>query len=62
MTKMTPTHGKTGRAGPVQHTASEFAADKSTQAQTLTKQAKAPARRDDGTAREAPEGPPQHKI
>ena len=50
------------RSGPVEHKASDFATSKSTQAQTLTKQAKAPARQNDGTAREAPKGPPQHKI
>lgn len=62
MAKTTPTHGTTGPAGPVQHTASEFATDKSTQGHTLTKQAKPPARQDDGTAREAPKGPPQHTV
>jgi len=50
------------RSGPVEHKVSDFAQTKSTQGQTLTKQAKAPARQDDGTAREAPKGPPQHKI
>ncbi|MDR7273042.1 hypothetical protein J2X20_005727 [Pelomonas saccharophila] len=50
------------QSGPVQHTASEFATSKATQGQTLTKQAKPPAREPDGTAREAPKGPPQHKV
>ena len=50
------------QSGPVTHTASEFATTKATQGQTLTKQAKAPARQEDDTAREAPQGPPQHKI
>lgn len=54
---------KTARSGgPVQHTASEFATERATQAHTVSKQAPAPARRDDGTAREAPQTPPQHKI
>jgi hypothetical protein len=57
---MPKTHGN--RNGPVEHKASEFATTKSTQGQTLTKQAKPPARQDDGTAREAPKGPPQHKV
>lgn len=57
---MPKTHGN--RSGPVEHKASDFATTKSTQGQTLTHQAKAPARRKDGTAREAPQGPPQHKI
>lgn len=51
-----------GSSGPVQHTASEFATDKATQGQTLTKQVKPPARQDDGTVRDAPKGPPQHKV
>lgn len=50
------------RSGSTEHKASDFATTRSTQGQTLTKQAKAPARQDDGTAREAPKGPPQHKI
>jgi hypothetical protein len=50
------------RSGPTEHKVSDFATTKSTQGQTLTKQAKAPARQDDGIAREAPKGPPQHKI
>jgi len=50
------------RSGPTEHKASDFATTRSTQGQTLTKQAKAPTRQDDGTAREAPKGPPQHKI
>jgi hypothetical protein len=50
------------RSGPTEHKVSDFATSKSTQGQTLTKQAKAPARQDDGTAREAPKGPPQHKV
>ena len=53
-------HGN--RNGPVEHKVSDFAQTKSTQGQTLTKQAKAPARQEDGTAREAPQTPPQHKI
>lgn len=57
---MPKTHGN--RSGPVEHKVSDFATTKSTQGQTLTKQAKAPARQPDGTAREAPQGPPQHKI
>ncbi|MCE4556898.1 hypothetical protein [Pelomonas cellulosilytica] len=51
-----------GQSGPVKHTAGEFATNTATQGQTLTKQAKAPARRADGTAREAANTPPQHKI
>ena len=50
------------RSGPVEHKPSDLATTKATQGQTLTKQTKAPARQDDGTAREAPKGPPQHKI
>ncbi|MGQ3052431.1 MAG: hypothetical protein ACT6S0_11655 [Roseateles sp.] len=57
---MPKTHGN--RAGPVAHKVSDFATTKSTQGQTLTKQAKEPARQPDGTARDAPKGPPQHKI
>ena len=57
---MPKTHGN--RSGPVEHKVSDFATSKSTQGQTLTKQAKEPARRDDGTARDAPRGPPQHKV
>ena len=53
-------HGN--RSGPTEHKVSDFATTNSTQGQTLTKQAKAPARQDDGTAREAPKGPPQHKV
>lgn len=50
------------RSGPTEHKVSDFATSKSTQGETLTKQAKAPARNDDGTAREAPKGPPQHNV
>lgn len=50
------------RSGPTEHKVSDLATTKSTQGQTLTKQAKAPARQDDGTARESPKGPPQHKV
>jgi len=50
------------RSGPVEHKPSDFATTKSTQGQTLTQQSRAPARQDDGTARQAPKGPPQHKI
>ena len=57
---MPRTHGN--RGGAVEHKVSDFATTKSTQGQTLTKQAKEPARQDDGTARDAPKGPPQHKI
>ncbi|WP_422016932.1 hypothetical protein [Roseateles sp.] len=57
---MPRTHGK--RNGPVEHKPSDFATSKSTQGQTLTPQPKAPARQEDGTARDAPQGPPQHKI
>ena len=57
---MPRTHGN--RNGPLEHKVSDFATTKSTQGQTLTRQAKAPARQDDGTAREAPKGPPQHKV
>ena len=57
---MPKTHGN--RSGPVEHKVSDFATTKSTQGQTLTKQAKAPAREADGTARDAPKGPPQHKV
>jgi hypothetical protein len=57
---MPRTHGK--RNGPVEHRPSDFATTKSTQGQTLTQQPKAPARQDDGTVRDAPQGPPQHKI
>jgi hypothetical protein len=57
---MPRTHGH--RNGPVEHKVSDFATTKSTQGQTLTRQPKAPARQDDGTAREAPKGPPQHKV
>lgn len=39
------------KSGPTEHKVSDFATSKSTQGQTLTKQAKAPARQDDGTAR-----------
>ncbi len=53
---------RNAQSGPVKHTASEFATSKATQGQTLTKQAKAPAREADGTTRKAPQGPPQHKI
>jgi hypothetical protein len=53
-------HGN--RSGPTEHKVSDFATTKSTQSQTLTKQAKPPARQDDGAAREAPKGPPQHKV
>lgn len=56
----TPSHN--AQSGPVQHKASEFATSKATQGQTLTPQAKPPAREADGTAREAPQGPPQHKV
>jgi hypothetical protein len=57
---MPKTHGN--RSGPVEHKVSDFATSKSTQGQTLTKQAKEPPRQEDGTARGAPQGPPQHKI
>lgn len=57
---MPRTHGH--RNGPVEHKVSDFATTKSTQGQTLTPQPKAPARQDDGTVRDAPKGPPQHKI
>ncbi|MCF8207585.1 MAG: hypothetical protein K9J82_21055 [Methylotenera sp.] len=57
---MPRTHGH--RNGPLEHKPSDFATTKPTQGQTLTRQPKAPARRDDGTAREAPKGPPQHKV
>lgn len=57
---MPRTHGH--RNGPLEHKPSDFAATKPTQGQTLTRQPKAPAREDDGTARDAPKGPPQHKV
>lgn len=57
---MPRTHGH--RNGPVQHRPSDFATSKPTQAQTPTAQAPAPARERDGSAREAPQGPPQHKV
>jgi hypothetical protein len=57
---MPKTHGN--RGGAVEHKISDFATTKSTQGQTLTPPAKEPARLPDGTAREAPKGPPQHKV
>lgn len=58
--RKTPSHNAPD--GPVQHPPSEFATSKATQGKTLTPQTKPPARRDDGSVREAPQGPPQHKI
>ncbi|MBL8276442.1 MAG: hypothetical protein JNL93_07075 [Pelomonas sp.] len=57
---MPRTHGH--RNGPVEHKPSDFVTSKSTQGQTLTRQPKPPARQEDGSVREAPQGPPQHKI
>lgn len=62
MTKSHLGRNHNGQSGPVQHTASEFATNKATQGQTLTKQSPPPAREADGAVREAPKGPPQHKI
>ena len=53
-------HGN--RSGPTEHKVSDFVTTKSTQGQARTKQVKVPARQDDGTAREEPKGPPQHKV
>lgn len=57
---MPRTHGK--RNGPLEHKVSDFATTKSTQGQTLTQPHKATAREADGTARDTPKGPPQHKV
>lgn len=56
--RMPRTHGHRNR--PVQHRPSDFATSKPTQAQTPT--AQAPAQERDGSARGAPQGPPQHKV
>ena len=57
---MPRTHGH--RSGPVQHRPSDAATSAPTPGQTLTPQPPAPARRPDGSVRDAPQGPPQHKV
>lgn len=57
---MPKTHGN--RGGAVEHKVSDFATTQPTRGQTLTRQAKEPPRLPDGTARDAPKGPPQHKV